>query len=42
MKMQIKTILVIEDEEFILSNMIELLEAEEFNAIGADNGLTGL
>jgi DNA-binding response OmpR family regulator/anti-sigma regulatory factor (Ser/Thr protein kinase) len=42
METQMKTILVIEDEEFILSNMIELLEAEEFNPIGADNGLTGL
>ncbi|MGB3207351.1 MAG: response regulator [Crinalium sp.] len=42
METQTKTILVIEDEEFILINMIELLEAENFNAIGADNGLTGL
>lgn len=32
METQARTILVIEDEEFILSNTIELLKAEDFNA----------
>lgn len=37
-----KKILVIEDEEFIRDNLIELLEIEGFEAIGAENGFIGL
>lgn len=34
-------ILVIEDEESIRENILELLEAEDFDAIWADNGILG-
>jgi CheY-like chemotaxis protein len=37
-----KKILVIEDEEIILNNTIELLELENFEAIGAENGIIGV
>ena len=37
-----KKILVIEDEEFIRENLIELLEIEGFEAIGAENGFVGV
>jgi CheY-like chemotaxis protein len=37
-----KKILVIEDEVFIRENLIELLEIEGFEAIGAENGLVGV
>lgn len=37
-----KKILVIEDEEPVRSNLLELLEAENFHAIAADNGLSGM
>lgn len=37
-----KKILVIEDEIFIRDNLIELLEIEGFEAIGADNGEQGV
>lgn len=37
-----KKILVIEDEEFIRDNLIELLEIEGFEAIGAENGSVGV
>ncbi len=36
------TILIIEDEEPVRANIIELLEAEGYNAIGAQNGMTGV
>ncbi len=36
------SILVIEDEESIRENMLELLEVEQFEAIGAENGLVGV
>ncbi|NJK27932.1 MAG: response regulator [Coleofasciculaceae cyanobacterium SM2_3_26] len=35
-------ILVIEDEETIRSNIVDLLEAEDFEAVGAENGHVGL
>lgn len=35
-------ILVIEDEECIRNNILELLAAEDFQAIGAENGLRGV
>lgn len=35
-------ILVIEDEETVRENILELLDAEEFDAIGAENGRIGL
>lgn len=35
-------ILVIEDEQAVLNNILELLNEEGFEAIGADNGQTGL
>ncbi|HEY9619851.1 MAG TPA: response regulator [Crinalium sp.] len=35
-------ILVIEDERVVLNNILELLNEEGFEAIGADNGLMGL
>ncbi len=35
-------VLVIEDEEFILENLIEILKLESFDALGARAGLTGL
>ncbi|HEY9845970.1 MAG TPA: response regulator [Candidatus Caenarcaniphilales bacterium] len=34
-------ILVIEDEEFVRLNLLELLEAEDFDVVGAPNGLIG-
>jgi CheY-like chemotaxis protein len=37
-----KKILVIEDEEFVRYNILELLEAENFDATGAENGLIGV
>jgi CheY-like chemotaxis protein len=37
-----KKILVIEDEVFIRENLIELLEIEGFEALGAENGLSGV
>lgn len=36
-----KKILVIEDEPDVRANIIELLEAEEFNVVGAENGFFG-
>jgi len=36
-----KTILVIEDEEFVRENILELLDAEGFEAFGAENGKIG-
>ncbi|NEN99940.1 MAG: response regulator [Moorea sp. SIO1F2] len=35
-------ILVIEDEIFIRENLIELLEIEGFDALGAENGVEGV
>ena len=35
-------ILLIEDDELIRSNLFELLELEDFNVIGAEDGLVGL
>lgn len=35
-------ILVIDDEESIRENLLELLEAEEFETIGAENGVVGI
>lgn len=35
-------ILIIEDERFIRDNLLELLEMEGFEAIGADNGTIGI
>lgn len=37
-----KKILVIEDEEFIRYNLMELLDAEDFDARAAENGVIGL
>ena len=37
-----KKILVIEDEIFIRENLIELLEIEGFEAVGAENGFVGV
>lgn len=37
-----KKILIIEDESFIRDNLIELLEMEGFDAIGAENGKIGI
>ena len=37
-----KKILVVEDEIFIRENLIELLEIEGFQAIGAENGCVGV
>lgn len=36
-----KKILVIEDEQPVRANILQLLEFEEFHAIGAENGLIG-
>ena len=36
-----KKILVVEDELTVRSNILEILEFEEFNAVGAENGLIG-
>ena len=35
-------ILVIEDEDSVRETLLELLEAEEFEAVGAENGCIGL
>lgn len=35
-------ILVIEDEQTVRENILELLEAEDFNTISASNGLLGV
>lgn len=35
-------ILIIEDEVFIRENLLELLEIEGFEAIGAENGIVGV
>lgn len=37
-----KKILVIEDEEFIRANILDLLAAEQFTGIGAENGVSGI
>lgn len=37
-----KKVLVIEDEQLVLENILELLEVEGFNAIGASSGYLGL
>lgn len=37
-----KKILVIEDEELVRENLLELLDAEGFDAIGAENGVEGV
>jgi diguanylate cyclase (GGDEF)-like protein len=37
-----KKILVIEDEEFVRENLLELLDTEGFEVIGAENGRIGL
>lgn len=37
-----KRILIIEDESFIRDNLIELLEIEGFEAVGAENGHRGI
>lgn len=36
-----KKILIIEDEASVRSNILELLEAEDFDAVGAENGFIG-
>lgn len=36
------TILVIEDEEFVRENIVELLAAEDYEVLEAENGLAGL
>lgn len=36
------TILIIEDDEMLRDNFCDLLEMEEFNVIGAEDGLVGL
>lgn len=36
-----KKILVIEDEPAVRANILELLEAEDFDAVGAENGFMG-
>ncbi len=42
MMIMMKKILVIEDEIFIRENLIELLEIEGFEAVGAENGNVGV
>lgn len=37
-----KTILVIEDEKAVLTNILEILEGGGFKGIGADNGVVGV
>ena len=37
-----KKILVIEDEEVVRTNILELLDAENFEALEASNGLLGI
>ena len=41
-KVQMATILVIENEEIILDNLLEILQLEGFQAIGASNGVAGI
>ena len=36
-----KKILVIEDEPIVRSNILELLEGEDYDAVGAENGVIG-
>ena len=36
-----KKVLVIEDESAVRANILELLEAEDFEAVGAENGFIG-
>src|SRR5215213_26934 len=38
----VKKALIIEDDEHIRANLMELLDAEGFNALGAENGRRGL
>ncbi|MGQ4649910.1 EAL domain-containing protein [Lyngbya aestuarii] len=42
MKKITKKILVIEDEDFVRENIIELLDAEGLNVLGAENGRIGI
>lgn len=35
-------VLVIEDQSFVRANILELLEAEDFEVLGAENGLLGV
>lgn len=37
-----KTVLVIEDEQFIRENIIEILQANDFHTFGAENGVQGI
>ena len=37
-----KTILVIEDEEYIRENIVEMLEVEDYNVFAAENGKVGV
>ena len=37
-----KKILVIEDQPLVRANILEILELEEFNVVGAENGLLGV
>lgn len=37
-----KKVLVIEDEELVRANILDLLEVEDFDAIGAENGSVGV
>jgi CheY-like chemotaxis protein len=37
-----KKILVIEDEPAVRANILEILELEDYNGIGAENGLIGV
>ncbi len=41
-KVQMATILVIENEEIILDNLLEILQLEGFQAIGANGGVMGV
>ena len=36
-----KKILVIEDQPLVRANLVEILELEEFDVVGAENGLFG-
>lgn len=40
--MYLKKILVIEDEPSVRANILEILELEDYNGIGAENGLLGV
>lgn len=37
-----KNILIIEDEPLVRANILDLLSAEEFNVLAAENGATGV